>query len=263
MEGSSGLNAARLYPVNTPVLGMTLPRSGNGFQSSNVHHRDAVGEIGVQSVRGSEDIVRKTGLPCGDTADLPAFECAPGKTFGEMTAAASDVRLVDEIDHSALPGVEARVAFLTPQVERINREISVGDGGNQRVGRIIQSVSPGVGALDLQAVVALFRDLDLQTVVPGMSGGLVGEGVEERVVVHGVERKNARLGAKIQIGELQICRRHSQAEEVGDQVGLGRIAVNHAENSGGVVADVVRVNGETLRQRALHADVPGGRPEAA
>src|ERR1700691_1543469 len=99
------------------------------------------------------------------------------------------VRGVNKIGDAALNGIETRISFFTAQVERIHGEIAVGDGGNQGIGRIIERVGPGVGALDLQTVEILFADLQLQTVVPGMAGGLVSKSIDEGVVVHGVERQ--------------------------------------------------------------------------
>ena len=185
---------------------------GLAFRAARVHDGDTVGKIGVQRVGDAEDVVRKAGLPRGDTADLPALQSASGNAVREMSATAADVWLIDKINYAALPGVESRISFFTTQVEGINGEIAVGDGGNQRIGRIIERMSPGVGALNLQAVEIFLGDLHLQTVVPGVPGSLVGKGVEERVVIDGVERKNAIFGAKIEVGELESFRRDSQAE---------------------------------------------------
>ena len=120
-----------------------------------------------------------------------------------MGLAAADVGLVDKIDDAAMAGIKAGVAFLAPQVERVNREITIPGCGYERVGGVVQGVRIGVGALNLQAVEIAFRQLDLQAVVPGMPAAFIEERVLECVVVHGVEGQNSVFSAEEKIAELQ------------------------------------------------------------
>ena len=252
-----GIKRGEIVAREDASAGDNLAAGRNVLESRRIHDGNPVGKVGVQGIGDAEDVVRKTGLPCGDAADLPAFQSTAGDAVCEMSAAATDVRQVDKINYPALPGVETRISLFAAQVEGINGEIAVGDGGNQGIGRIVESVCPGVGTLNLQAVEILFGDLHLQTVIPGMAGSLVGKGVEERVVVHGVEREDAIFRAEIEIGELQRFRSYAHAEQLVYQGGLRRIAINDAKDARGVVADVVHVEVQILSQLTLHAYIPG------
>ncbi len=174
-----------------------------------------------------------------------------------MGFAAADVGRVNEVDDAAVASVEAGVSFFAAEVEGVDGEISIVDGGEKAVGRIVERVGVGVRAADLEAVVEALVDLDLQTVVPGVAAGLIAEGVEEGVVVDGVKGEHAFFSAGVKRIELKDGRIDAEGEKLVDQSGLRRRAIDDAENACAVVADVVGVDGEGRGDLALDAEVPG------
>ncbi len=112
------------------------------------------------------------------------------------------------------------------------------------------------------------RRLDLQPMVERLTGGLIRKCIEECCVVG---RRKCVGAAEVQIGELQIfltclhigrCRRicrvdsrNTRVQILTHQVGTRRILINHPQDSGTVISDVVDLNCE-VAQFALNPEIP-------
>ncbi len=83
--------------------------------------------------------------------------------------AGTERKLVDKVNDQAVTQIVIGGSALFFQVERIASDITIAARGNDRVGRIIDCVRPGVGGLELKAIAELLRKHGLQSIVSSIA----------------------------------------------------------------------------------------------
>ena len=107
------------------------------YEDAAIDDGGAIGNSGVQRILCSENVVRQAGLPRGYATDFPSLHHPPHDALCPMILAASEVRLVDKIDHPAMACIESRVSFLATQGVGVDWERAIIDGGEERIRRIV------------------------------------------------------------------------------------------------------------------------------
>ncbi len=116
------------------------------------------------------------GLPAEkrrDSGQRPSFEHFANKPVAQMRFAATHWQLRCVIHHEAVPGIEARIAALLAQIERVRRENEIAQLGSQRIPGIIDRVRVCVSALEEQPVREPLGNGGLQAVVNRIGNALL------------------------------------------------------------------------------------------
>jgi hypothetical protein len=119
--------------VIAAAVGESRPRAQTGALPVDAVHKDRERVTGLRLVNAGE-------RPVADDAVEKAVRRAEGQ-------------LVNEIEHEAVPRVEARIAALGPETAgepgRIARQRAVAGARHERIGRVVDRMAPGVEALNL------------------------------------------------------------------------------------------------------------------
>src|SRR3974390_1475889 len=81
----------------------------------------------------------------------------------------SQRKLVEEVYDRPMPQIEVRAPPVFVQVERISCDIPVSAGSHQGIVRIVNSVRPGVGNLEVQPLAKSLMEHALQPIVGGVA----------------------------------------------------------------------------------------------
>src|SRR6266849_677545 len=232
----------------------------NGWRADEVQARV---NARMGRVARSEELIGQTGRESGNAGNLPAFEDPANEPVPEAGGPAPERNAIEIVDNQAMAGVDAGIATFLRVVERIHGKVSIADRGHDRIGSIIDQMRPGVRALRGQAVVEAFGGAHLQAMIDRSRAAGGREGVEESVVVDGIEGEPSTLEAEVEIAPLQGAQgavesvwSGAQGHELGDESRLRGVEVLHAEEFGALGADVINLDLQITAQLMLHSKVP-------
>lgn len=145
-----------------------------------------------------------TGLKRGKPRELHPFKDPAQDTVVEIGLSLPERDFPDVIEHCDMAYVIVGVTPVLVKVSRVARECPVTLRRINWIAGIIEAVGPCVSPLKLEAMIEAMRKLDLQRVVAGISNRALVSRLDQGIVRDGIERKDPKIGAVIQIDSADV-----------------------------------------------------------